>query len=146
MRFTSFGGTSGGCGCCGFSCTTCFPKTNLTLSYTSTLHGNGSKPLTYAHVGAGHDNWQMGCRNICLPSNCFVTADLDCNNGAIGFNVSTWGDTLCSSILIGTCTYASGGFTIASVTCSPFSITFIPTALCGTLTGIPAWQSWTITP
>jgi hypothetical protein len=119
--------SSGGC-CCGggtptFPCSPCaIPEENLTLSYVNILEGNGSITLDYT---ASPLSWTSAC----LYGFQF---DLLCSGGDIEFRAIYWLTGSCPGP--GTTQYCSNlrasplTLTLASYTCSPFSLTFTVTS------------------
>ena len=60
------GGTGKGCGCCSanYTCGSCaIPASNLVISWTNLILGNGSAPLVYSSTGP---IWLSGCTNQVL--------------------------------------------------------------------------------
>jgi hypothetical protein len=135
MRFTSVGGSGGGCGCCGgggITCSPCnIPSANLTLSWVNLGSGNGSTTLVFS---SSLTQWATGCFDG-------VNAAVTCTGGAIEFQVFYYVVGVCPT---GTSNYCSnlrsapGSIPLASYTCSPFSLTFkldIGGTDCPTLSG-----------
>jgi hypothetical protein len=133
----SLGGGSTLC-CCGggggggISCSPCnIPTSNLTVSWTNPLTGNGSTGLTYNPGGS--PTWTSGCADDGL------LFELLCNAGNIELRAIYFTSGSCPT---GTQAYCSNllgvgsQLILSSYTCSPFSLTFTNTGVsCPTLYG-----------
>ena len=114
------GGTGLGCGCCGegYLCGTCsIPRTDLTVSWTNLIIGNGSATLVYS--GSPSTQWLSACTNQLLYQ-------LVCTASVIEFRVyyflsgscPTGQSQFCSTIRTAPSSLIQTGFT-----CSPFLLT-----------------------
>lgn len=115
-------GCSGACACGGggggITCSPCtLPASDLTLSYTNVISGNGSVTLTY---DAGTTSWSSGC-------SLGIMYKLVCTTGTVELRAIYFTSGSCPT---GTQQYCSNlrvspfKLTLASYTCSPLSITF----------------------
>jgi hypothetical protein len=131
-KIFSLGGIGAPC-CCGggasITCSPCaIPASNLTLSYTNVIYGNGSTALVYSSIGPA---WTSACSNGLLYK-------LLCTSGSIELRVIYFTTGACPT---GTQQYCSNkratpfALTLASYTCSPFSLLFnSSSAGCPTIT------------
>lgn len=117
-KFTRFGGCCCSSGPPFLACSPCnIPEANLTLSWVNSLFGNGSTSLTYS---SPPPSWNSACSNGLLYK-------LLCTGGVIELRVIYFTTGSCPT---GTQQYCSNvrvtpnGLTLASYTCSPFSVTF----------------------
>jgi len=106
------------CICCGsgpVSCTPCtLPNSNLTLTWTNALIGNGSTPLIYN----GSAGWNSSCSNGLLYA-------LGCVGGSIVFCVTYFLSGACpTGQPQKCCSNTSNPFalTLSSYTCSPLAL------------------------
>lgn len=147
MRFTSVGGTGGGCGCCGapnVNCGTCnVPSSNLTLAWVNPLLGNGSVTLTYSATPL---NWSSGCTALAGSSTQFE-AVVTCTGNAIKLDITIFASPGCTgaSTLCGSDQASPNGLLLGSHTCSPLSFTWTTDASnnCPSLFG-PGYTSFTV--
>lgn len=133
---------NGGCGCCAggppvLPCSPCnIPKETLTLSYTNILFGNGSTPLLFSSP-----TWLSAC----VFGNNF---QLSCTGGAIELRGYFYISGSCPTGVSNYCSNLGAPplqLTLASHTCSPFSLTFtLTSASCPALIQ-SGWTSFTIT-
>lgn len=130
MRFTSVGGSGGGCGCCGGGGTTpclpcAIPNTNLTLAWVNILVGNGSTTLTFS---ASPRFWTSACAGG--ANGIWFTAELQClgsSPGTITLSFTFYGNSSCTNSLGTSCSSADASpnsLHLSSTTCSPFSMTW----------------------
>ena len=132
------GGSGGGT----VSCEPCgIPETDLTLSWTNILIGPGSTTLVY-NPSIGTGLWASACTNGLL-------FQLGCIGGQIELRVIFFTSGECPT---GASNYCSNlrsdplALTLASYTCSPFSLTFTLTdTSCPSILG-DGYTSFTITP
>ena len=126
-RWVAERGQSSGSG--SLTCSPCnIPTQNLVLSWVNLISGNGSTTLIYTATPAA---WTSGCSNNLLYK-------LICTGGQVELRVIYFMTGTCPS---GTQQYCSNlrvapfGLTLASYTCSPFSMTFLSkTAACPAVT------------
>ena len=121
-RWVSERGTRSGGEGTGTTCEPCtIPNEDLTLSWTNLLSGNGSTSLTYNPSGP---IWESGCADEGLM---FL---LQCTSGSTELRAIYFTSGECPS---GDTNYCSNlrsegqSLTLASSTCSPFSLTFTVT-------------------
>ncbi len=140
-RWVSELGASGGGG--RISCSPCtIPASDLTISWTNSLNGNGSDTLVYSL--APSPIWQTGCSG----DGDAVIFRLGCASGSIELRVYFFTTGLCPS---GDSTYCSNlessphSLTLSLYDCSPFSLTFTCGAACSFLQAA-GYMSFTITP
>ena len=103
---------------CSTPCSPCgIPKTNLTLSWTNILSGNGSTTLTY---NSGTQQWTASCVDE-------QSYEVLCESGEITLVITYYLSGTCPTGQSAECSSARAnpfGLTQTSYTCSPFSITW----------------------
>jgi hypothetical protein len=141
-RWVSEEGASGG-GSGTLPCSPCaIPTTNLTVSWTNILSGNGSDTMVY--TGGLAPIWQTGCSGA-GGQNIFT---LQCHLGSLELRVFYFtsgscpngGSAFCSNLLS-----SPQQLTLSSSTCSPFSLTFSCGGACLDLSA-SGYTSVTVTP
>ena len=122
MAFSKF--DIGACNCAGgvgtTSCSPCnIPDEDLTVSWTNALFGPGSATMTYT---TGPTAWTASCvdgglifKLSCVSGNILLTVTY-----FLSGSCPTGGSNYCGEAV----GYAGGWITLASHTCSPFSLTF----------------------
>ena len=140
-RWVSEEGGSGGAGGV-VPCSPCaIPASDLTISWTNILSGNGSDTLVY--TGGASPIWQTGCSG----DGDAVIFRLGCASGSIELRVYYFTSGSCPT---GESSYCSNllssprGLTLSSHDCSPFSLTFTCGAACSVLQGA-GYTSFTVT-
>ena len=123
------------------------PKTNLTLSWTNPLSGNGSTTLVYESLGP---NWVTSIGSTFCTVN-GLQANLLCTGGNIELRIIYWTSGSCATG--GASQYCSNqraapfGMTLAAgYTCMPLSLRFTLSSLGCPALVLSGYTSFTVTP